>query len=365
MMALLLLSFLLLASLAVGVSSSSSGTSSTNSSASTCSSEVVWVEEGPYFVDGMADVSNVIYNQTGIPLNISIVILDGRNTTAQQCIPLQNVKVDIWNCNWDGVYSDESSESTLGVIYLRGYQLSNSSGGVMFQTVYPGWYAGRTPHVHFRFRVYDGANSALSYDETLQMFFDDAITAVIYQNVYPYTQHPGRDTYNNDSTVYTADNQLALTGSYTTGYQSTILITIPLGGSTSNYILGSATNTGNGASGGSSSGGGGTNTGGGGGGGAPGGGSGGGMPGRGVSSSSAVVNPFTAATSTSARSLSSSAAAIAATSTNVVTASAASLSSSASIATTAGGVGASSAATVSVNSAVLLLLLVLAATLAL
>ena len=79
---------------------------------------------------------------------------------------------------------------------------------------------------------------------------------VIY--IYPYTQHPGRDTYNNDSSVYTADNQLVLAGSYTAGYQSVIHVTIPLGGSTSNYILGDATNTGNGASGGSGNGGGGT-----------------------------------------------------------------------------------------------------------
>ena len=89
-------------------------------------------------MDGQEQLSDVILTQPGILLNLTLVILDGRNSTAQQCIPLADVKVDIWNCNWDGVYSDESSEDTLGVIYLRGYQLSNDSGAVMFQTIYPG-----------------------------------------------------------------------------------------------------------------------------------------------------------------------------------------------------------------------------------
>ena len=176
-----------------------------------------------------------------------------RSLTLPSLCPLSAVSSRSYR---DGVYSDESSEGTSGSVYLRGYQLTNTSGDVVFDTVYPGWYAGRTPHVHFRFRVYDGTNGALSYDETLQMFFDDAITDYIYANIYPYTQHTGRDTYNNDSTVYTADNQLSLTGSYSTGYSSTLHITIPLGGSTSNYILGDATNTGNGGSGTTTSGGG-------------------------------------------------------------------------------------------------------------
>ena len=90
-------------------------------------------------------MSDVVYGQAGIPLNLTMLVLDGRNTTAQQCIPLANVKVDIWNCNWDGIYSDESAENTAGVIYLRGYQLTNSSGGLNFETVYPG-----TPLPHTR-----------------------------------------------------------------------------------------------------------------------------------------------------------------------------------------------------------------------
>ena len=362
---------LLLSALLFLVLSSLSVVRVSGASASTCNSTAVWIEEGPYFVDGQLQRSYVASGYAGIAVNYTLVILDGRNTTTNQCTPLANVKVDTWECDWDGLYSDESVEGTLGNEYLRGYQLSNASGAVQFQSLYPGWYSGRTTHIHFRLRVYDGAGGGLSYDETTQFFFDDTITSYIYANIAPYSTHTGRDTYNTGDRIYTTDNQLSLQGSYTAGYTTTVYLTIPLGGTASNYILGNASIAGGGGTTSNTSSGGGTNTGAGGGGGggggggsAPGGGSAGGMGGRGVSSSSTVVNPFTAATA-SARSPSSSAAAIAATSANVVIASTASLSPSASIATTAGGVGASSAATVGVNSAVLLLLLVLAATLAL
>ena len=246
---LLLLVCLLLSACGVSGQSSSTAvtTTSTIRSASTCSSDVVWIEEGPYFVDGQAELSDVRQAESlGIPLNVSLLVLDGRNTTAQQCVPLANVKIDIWACNWDGIYSDESSEDSLGETWLRGYQLTNASGEAQFATLYPGWYSGRTPHLHFRLRLYDGTDGALSYDETLQVFFNDSLTDFLYSNVAPYTLHTGRTTYNNDSTVYTLDNQLNLTGDYVTGYQSELMLTIPLGGTTSNYILGNATNTGGG-----------------------------------------------------------------------------------------------------------------------
>ena len=186
------------------------------------------------------------------------------------------------------MYSDESSEDTLGELYLRGYQLTNASGYAQFETVYPGWYAGRTPHVHFRLRVYDGVNGALSYDETTQFFFNDSMTDYVYANIYPYTQHPGRDTYNNASNVYTVDNQLNLSGSVTGGFNTFVLLSIPLGGTTSTYILGNGTNSGGGGSSSSSSnttsGGGGGGGGGSGSGGAPTGGAGGGSGGGGAPS---------------------------------------------------------------------------------
>ena len=289
-------------------------------SASACNSSAVWIEEGPYFVDGQLARSDVVSGYPGIPVNYTLVILDGRNSTTTQCTPLANVKVDTWEADWDGLYSDESVEGTLGNEYLRGYQLSNASGVVTFQSLYPGWYSGRTTHIHFRLRVYDGAGGALSYDETTQLFFDDAITDAIYASISPYSQHTGRDTYNTGDRIYTISNQVNLSGSATTGYTTTILLTIPLGGTDSNYILGNSSVAGGGGTTSSNTtsggGGGGSNPtaggGGGGGGGAPsapggggqncvgggGGGGGGGMGGPGVCASSSTSSAVSA---TSAR----------------------------------------------------------------
>ena len=75
----------------------------------------------------------------GIPVNLTFLVLDGRNTsTANQCTPLANVRFDTWECDYEGLYSDESSENTLGETYLRGYQLTNTSGYTQFETLYPG-----------------------------------------------------------------------------------------------------------------------------------------------------------------------------------------------------------------------------------
>src|SRR3989442_8415982 len=84
------------------------------------------------------------------------------NYATSGCTPLQNARVDIWHANAVGVYSDEASQnetrsSTLNENFLRGYQLSDSSGLVTFTTIYPGWYGGRTPHIHGRIRTYDSS----------------------------------------------------------------------------------------------------------------------------------------------------------------------------------------------------------------
>ena len=68
--------------------------------ANTCDSEVVWIEVGPYFVDGQAEQSDVKTGQSGLSLNLTLLVLDGRNTTTDQCTPLSNVKIDIWECDW-------------------------------------------------------------------------------------------------------------------------------------------------------------------------------------------------------------------------------------------------------------------------
>src|SRR5262249_40310184 len=106
--------------------------------------------------------------QTGIPLTLTITVVDSENS----CIGLQNAQVDIWHCNADGVYSGEDVENTVGLTWLRGYQLTDSEGQVTFTTIFPGWYQGRTTHIHLRVRSkYSAASSTSDGTNTTQLFF--------------------------------------------------------------------------------------------------------------------------------------------------------------------------------------------------
>ena len=167
-------------------------------------------EEGPYFVEEKLNRSDIITNadgtlQKGLPLTLAITVSQSVNGTIT---PLPNAYVDIWAANAYGVYSDESSESTVGDFFLRGYQVTDAHGNVHFLTIYPGWYGGRTPHIHCRVRLYPtGTGSSktdtATYSFETQFFCNDDITQTVYNAVSPYTTRVAqRDTYNSTDRVY-------------------------------------------------------------------------------------------------------------------------------------------------------------------
>jgi protocatechuate 3,4-dioxygenase beta subunit len=148
--------------------------------------------EGPYYFDPKLMRSDVTEARPGVPLRLRLQVLEARN-----CTPLKNARVDIWHADAIGHYSgyerqgDDRSVSTTGQTFLRGTQLSDEAGLVVFRTLYPGWYEGRTPHIHFRAFVHD--RSVL----TGQLYFADALSEFIYSNVAPYnTRKLKRDTVN-------------------------------------------------------------------------------------------------------------------------------------------------------------------------
>ena len=113
--------------------------------------------EGPYFVDEHLHRSDIRSDPTdaqlrpGTPLTLQLLVsrLDTGN-----CQPLLGAQVDIWHCDALGLYSDvrDPGFDTVGKKYLRGYQMTDARGEVRFVTVYPGWYPGRTVHIHFKIR---------------------------------------------------------------------------------------------------------------------------------------------------------------------------------------------------------------------
>ncbi len=151
--------------------------------------------EGPYFVDEMLNRSDIRSDPSdeavsvGAPLeltfNVSQVSVNG-------CVVLPNAQVDIWHCDAFGVYSDV--ENAQGKKFLRGYQVSDANGQAKFMTIYPGWYPGRTVHIHFKIRIN-------GYDFTSQLFFDDTFTDQVY-SLEPYNQRGERNTRNERDGIY-------------------------------------------------------------------------------------------------------------------------------------------------------------------
>ena len=217
-----------------GASGSSTGTSSTSSSNSSCTVTPEG-EEGPYFVDDSAsgfNRSDIRSNldgtntQDGIPLTLSVYVLDTKNS----CAALSGVQVDIWHCNALGVYSAENVEDTTGETWLRGYQVTDSNGLVKFTTIFPGWYEGRTTHIHLRVRSSYDSLSAGGTDTT-QLFFPQATIDTIYASVSPYSSRGANSTTNATDHVYSSEvngeTLLTLSGG-TSGYSARFNIGVPI-----------------------------------------------------------------------------------------------------------------------------------------
>ncbi len=177
--------------------SSSASTGSTNSSCTVTPA----LTEGPYFVDERLNRSDIRSDpasgvvSAGVPL--SLIIRLTQVTAAGACVALQGALVDLWHCDALGVYSDVGSAS--GRKFLRGYQITDPSGVAQFTTVYPGWYMGRSVHLHFKVRTNPGAASGLEF--TSQMFFDESLTDTVYAQA-PYSTRGRRDTLNTTDGIY-------------------------------------------------------------------------------------------------------------------------------------------------------------------
>ncbi len=112
----------------------------------------------------------------GVPLTIKLQIVNVNGS----CAALDGYAVYLWHCDRDGNYSLYSSGVTTQN-YLRGVQVSDSSGNLGFTTIYPGCYAGRVPHVHFEvYRSLTAATSASNRIKTSQLAFPDAASNAVY-----------------------------------------------------------------------------------------------------------------------------------------------------------------------------------------
>ncbi len=133
------------------------------------------------------------------------------------CKPIKGAAVDIWHCDAGGVYSGTSVQDTEDERFLRGIQRTDARGVAVFRTIYPGWYSGRTVHIHVM--VHLGGNVV----HTGQLYFPDKQTDAVYKRT-PYSRRPNRNTRNAADSIFRnggSRSTLKLTRSGS-GYMGTI-----------------------------------------------------------------------------------------------------------------------------------------------
>ncbi len=145
--------------------------------------------EGPYYIAGEKLRRNITEGRPGAPLVLRTFVVD-----ASSCRPIRNAAVDIWHADASGIYSgfgDGASSRT----FMRGIQRTNAKGLAQFRTVYPGWYQGRTVHIHVKVHV------SGNVVHTGQLYFLDSMTDSVYRRA-PYNARGSRDVRNASDSIY-------------------------------------------------------------------------------------------------------------------------------------------------------------------
>lgn len=187
-------------------------------------------EVGPFYIADELLRSDITEGKPGIPLALRVVVIDSRT-----CKPLANAAIDIWHCDALGLYSGFTKQNPMGpggpggfggpppggpppdfdpqhpgnrpgprenmgappanhptdkLTFLRGIQLTAADGSVNFQTAFPGFYMGRTNHIHFKVRV-GGNTGGKSYaaghtSHIGQVFFPEEVAAELMKHE-PYS----------------------------------------------------------------------------------------------------------------------------------------------------------------------------------
>jgi protocatechuate 3,4-dioxygenase beta subunit len=145
------------------------------------------ITEGPYYLDLGLVRRNIKGDRKGTPLTLNFRVVNART-----CRPIRNASVEIWHADASGIYSGVQGNTAK---FLRGIQRSDADGSVRFETIFPGWYRGRTPHIHMK--VFVGGDEV----HTGQVFFQPATMKAVYsQGVY--ASRGRQDTSNSADAIY-------------------------------------------------------------------------------------------------------------------------------------------------------------------
>ncbi len=172
----------------VGADHAEAGTSAVEAGLVTC---VLTPEltEGPYYIAGEKVRRDIREGHAGRLLTLRLRVLD-----VAACSPIKGAAVDVWHADAAGVYSGFGAGAS-NRTFLRGIQKTDANGVATFTTIYPGWYMGRTVHIHVKVHV------GGSVVHTGQLFFPDSLTDTVYKSA-PYSARPNRDTRNAQDSIF-------------------------------------------------------------------------------------------------------------------------------------------------------------------
>jgi protocatechuate 3,4-dioxygenase beta subunit len=193
-------------------------------------------DEGPYHRDEQPVRRDLVEDRDGVALQLGIRLVREGGT------PLRDATVEIWQCDARGRYSgfpppDSSIVGTAETAprdeylpdraFLRGRQRTDAAGMVEFRTIYPGWYPGRTVHIHLMVHA-DGAVL------TSQLYFPDEISDPVLTGA-PYAERPGRDTTNATDGIFPTGGDPAVldVSPVDSGCRAAICLVVPAVGTAS------------------------------------------------------------------------------------------------------------------------------------
>lgn len=237
-----------LAACSTGTSTSTAtSTAAGSSSAATTSSaaptdEIPEETNGPYPADGTTDLnileeSGIVRSDittslgsttavAGVPLTFTFRLTDMANGDA----PFANAALYLWQCDAAGQYS-MYTEGVEDETFLRGIQVADTNGELTFQTIIPGCYTGRWPHLHFE--VYPDVESATDVANAIATS-QVAIPEDILSGIFALDEYAGSaenlaqiGSISNDNIFGDDDAGLqmpSMTGDITSGYIGSIAV---------------------------------------------------------------------------------------------------------------------------------------------
>jgi protocatechuate 3,4-dioxygenase beta subunit len=94
--------------------------------------------EGPYYTPNTPQKANLVEaGMGGTPLLVTGKVLN------QNCEPIPGAKLDFWQTDDNGEYDNVGYR-------MRGHQFTDENGNYTLETILPGAYPGRPPHIHVK-----------------------------------------------------------------------------------------------------------------------------------------------------------------------------------------------------------------------